>query len=187
MKNLLNCLLLVVMAEGCTAQSGKVKSSASLPPGYYTGRELFNQVFVKVEQGTVIADHIFIEKFPRDLLTDTLVPQKDQSEWKGKWTSLYTKGGRWYISTKQPFFASTIRIKVNEGYYKEQINKKKNAALLEKERFNYQQKSADKGGSQAYFDSLKNQYGLDEKVNVLTHADFLKVYEQFRIALTKNK
>lgn len=50
-----------------------------IPPAYYHG----TGVFVKVNADTAIADFIFIQKYPRELLTDTLFYDEKTQTWDG--------------------------------------------------------------------------------------------------------
>ncbi len=173
-------LLLLTIMGGCATNSAPRSALTHFPEGFYTGNgKLFIIAYVKVSQGRAVADIIYKDKFPRDLLTDTLVYVGSSNSWKDKATSLYNKKGSWYIDAQNTLFASSIKLETNEKQYREHIHQHKNLAFLRKAYIAYREQSSDKMKATETYEQLVKAFDLNAKASKLNHEAFLKEYENF--------
>jgi hypothetical protein len=180
-------LFLLAVITSCTRQHTPAKTAVNIPEGYYKGGDqLFTIAYLQVMKDTVFADFIHIDKFARNLYSDTLVYDGSNQIWKGSTKILYKKRGAYYISTKEPFFAGKLKVKFesNEAVYQQQIDKHKNVALLRKHYEDYINANVHKAEAEKRYDELKTKYDLPSLVT-LKHADFLKALATFTLALEK--
>jgi hypothetical protein len=184
MKSTTLLMLLLGVFESCSAQNAPA-NAVKLPDGYYAGSDkLFNIVFLKVSNDTAIADFILVEKFPRDLHTDTLVYERN-NVWNGKTTKLYQKKYAYYITSGQRPFISPIKVRSNEALYRKRIDVYKNLALLNKDRESYLANKDRNNEARKTYEELETRYEINKLANTLQHTDFLREYEKFKTALTK--
>jgi hypothetical protein len=169
----------------CSAQIAPANIVVKLQEGYYAGSDkLFNIVFLKVNKDTAIADFILVEKFPRDLYTDTLV-YEGNSFWKGKTTKLYHKKRAHYIASGQRPFESPIKIRPNEALYRKRIDVYKNLAMLNKDQELYLANKGSDEEARKIYEEIEARYEINKLANTLKHSDFLREYEKFKAAFAK--
>lgn len=177
-------LLLTLLGPlgGCSAQSVPGKGGAKMPDGYFYGTDkLFSKVFVRVTNDKAVADFIHMEKFARSLYSDTLVYNAGNNTWTGKTATVVEKNGNYKISRGK----SSITIKANEAYYKEEADRLKNAGYARGYYEQYVMNSSNKEAAQMKYKELEKQYNIPQLASTLAHADFLKDYENFKTALLK--
>jgi len=167
----------LVLLMNCFYFFDKNHISSNIPSGYYHG----SGVFVVVNNDTAIADFIFFQKYPRELMTDTLLYNESNHNWLGESSTLYEKKGKYYIriNDKSSLFyrKKDIRIKQDENYYKNHIDEYKNLAVLHKCYVDYLDVSKDKVDASKRFYELQKNYNLNQLLN---HSDFLKELKKFK-------
>jgi len=184
MKNTWIILACAGMLAACSRPAMPGTAAAHAPGGYYFGSDrLFTTVFVKLAHDTAIADFIYVEKFPRALYTDTLLYNAGQNAWQGSISRLYQKRNSWRIATGSPHFASRIKIKPNETYYKEHIDAQKNFALFREDYEEYFKKNENNAAARTKYAELESKYDIGRLSQTLKHAEFLKEYEKFKAEL----
>lgn len=179
-------LLLTLLGplSGCSAQSAPGKGGARMPEGYFYGTDKwFSKVFVQVTSGKAIADFVHVEKFPRSLYSDTLVYDAGTNTWTGKTATVVEKNGNYKITMRKG--SSSITIKANEVYYKEEANRMKNAGYARGYYEQYVMSSANREAAQAKYKELEKQYNIPELATTLQHVDFVKEYDKFKTVLLK--
>ena len=185
MKNTWIILSCAGLLAACSRPAVPGTAAAHAPDGYYYGSDrLFTNVFVKLAHDTAFADFIHVEKFPRALLTDTLLYDAGQNAWRGSTSKLYQKGNAWRIANNPPRFTSGIKIKPDETYYKEHIDAQKNFALSRKDYEDYFRKNENNPEAAKKYAALESKYDIGHLSATLKHAEFLKEYEKFKAALT---
>lgn len=145
-----------------------------IPSGYYHGGDKISTgVFVKIESDKAIADFILKDKYPRELLTDTLYYRQNDNTWQGKVSEIYQKQEKYYVRSKATLFIfgskKEIRIKTDENYYK-YIDEYKNLAVLHMFHDEYQKKNGDKANSEEHFQEILRKYNLSQ---VQKHENYL--------------
>jgi hypothetical protein len=154
-----------------------------IAPGYYHG----SGVFVHVKGDTVIVDFIFIQKYPRELMTDTLLYNVSNYKWMGRASSLYQKGDKCYIKVNDEssifYTKKDILIKPDKDYYLKHINEYKNLALLHKCYEDYLNKSVNEGEAKKRFFELRKIYKLN---TLLRHPEFLIELDKFKSELERS-
>lgn len=171
---------------GCFCSGKQVFDTSKIPDGYYHGSDkLFKSVYVKIMNDTAIADFIYFQKYPRDLITDTLIYNESNKIWVGRSSKMYQKNDKYYVSLNELFvFGKTeLRIKLKEKYYKETIDEYKNIAVLHKFKEDYLNKSVNKEAAGKLFVEAGEKYGINKILKKLKHTDFLKELEKFKFEL----
>lgn len=167
----------------------RVSIPAQLPPGYYTASDkLFTLVFVNAKPDTAIVDFILFEKFPRELLTDTLIYNATGRQYKGRMAVLFEKGPDYYVKleTDSATFNNkkALRIKSDKGYYVKSIDEYKNIAVWNSYYRGYMKRSVNKVNSRKRFHQLEEQFHLDTSKK---HSQFLVDFQKFKSAIEHNR
>lgn len=184
MKNTWVILSCAGLLAACSRPAIPATAAGHMPDGYYYGSDgLFTIVFVKLAQDTAVADFIHVDKFPRALYTDTLLYDAGYNTWRGSISQLYQKGNAWRIATSPPRFASRIKIKPNEAYYKEHIDAQKNFALSRKDYEDYFRKNENNAAARIRYEELESKYDIGKLSSTLKHPEFLKEYQKFKAEL----
>lgn len=170
---------------GCSSIPNQFNAIDNISHGYYTGGDkLFTSVFVEVKNDTAIADFIFIQKYPRRLLTDTLSYSQNTRKWIGRSSILYQKGSNYYTrvtDSSSVFSAKTgMRIVMNTDYYKTHIDEYKNIAVWHECYEDYIRKSENKVEARKRFNELDKRYNLNK---LLIHFEFLKELKKMKSEL----
>jgi hypothetical protein len=89
----------------------------------YYGSRMF-VAYLKVKADSAFVDLIYVDKFPRDILTDTLVLNRTNGRWAGKSTDIVELGNKYKVKTIQDssvFAGCEITVKRNEKEYRKYI------------------------------------------------------------------
>lgn len=159
--------------------------STDIFSGYYFGSDKgFKRVFLRINNHIAIADFIFVQKYPRELLSDTLLFDKSTNIWVGQYSILHEKDGKYYVRTKNAssIFATKkdIRIRLNEQYYKKNIDEYKNLAIWHKYYKDYLRENENKDYAMKRFYEIEKKYNLNKLQN---HSCFLKEFERMKSEL----
>lgn len=172
---------------GCLYAVGQNKLTTKIQDGYYYGSDkLFNIAFLKMMKDTAIADFIVFQKFPRAVLTDTLLYNVANNIWLGRKSKLYQKKGKYHLATltdSTTFGKSDIRIYLDEALYKKKINEYKSLAVWREYYENNLKKNRNKEEVTRQFTALEKKYNLNKLAKTLIHSEFLVEFEKFKLEL----
>lgn len=168
----------------CCNTSRQVTVYARMSNGYYHGNDkLFTDAFVKVVDDTAFVDFILFEKYPRELLSDTLFYDSANQMFLGRISGIIFKNGRYHISTVKEsiIFGKKAEIKLNpdELYYRNNINQRKNHVVWYQSYRAYMSNNNNKVEARKYFQEQGKKNSMKSMINTLSHADFLKALDKF--------
>ncbi|NLL29289.1 MAG: hypothetical protein GX259_10910 [Bacteroidales bacterium] len=164
-------LLVIVAIISISCQNTKFFNK--FDDGKYCGSKPQYLVYVNIKGGKAVANWVLIDKFPRNLYTDTLSVGIDaNSLWTGKFSKMNCKNNRLYIECPNFYFKNEmlkVRLRHNESRYLKNSDLLK-TAFLNRERRTYV--------NNVYaFDSLRRTYYFDPSLNF---EDFVFEYQKFK-------
>lgn len=175
MKSLLLFSAIALFAAAC---SPAVYTDIAMPQGYYAGSDyLFSTIFLKVDKDTAFADLVQIEKFPRNLHSDTLF-YKD-GKWAGASTQLFRKNGKYFVRMN----AMKVKVRQDEVYYLAHSDQVRNSGMAR----SVYESMAGNDSTKLKHERLAEKYKLHEMINTMKHADFIKAFAAFRAELLAAK
>lgn len=180
-------LILIMLINFCCHSINHGPFDVQLLNKYYYGNDRrFANVFVRVENNTAIVDFIFVQKYPRKLLTDTLVFDPDQHKFIGRYSNLFLSNGKCYVFSNEELLIfgekRKIKVSLNESYYKNNINGLKNYAVWHQ----YYEQYINNNNSietKKTFQDFAERKQIKILLNNLKHEDFLKELEKFKVEL----
>lgn len=183
MTKTMNFLLVMIMIF-CNNLSGQVNDDPKIPDGYYYGNDhLFTNVFVNVSYDTAFVDIIFIQKYPRDIISDTLFYNNDDLMFVGKITKILLHDGEKYIHTieESTVFGKKFEIQLNsdEAYYKDHIDKYKNYASWYQCYSEFLMKH-NKGEARKYFRELEKKNDVKLIMDTCSYKDFVRTMNRIK-------
>ena len=169
-----------------------LSSVAQVPDGFYHGGDkLFSVVFLKKQGDTAFADFIHWDKFPRQLVKDTLVFNSTDQTWSGNFSRLATVKEKLVIDRKEgsvteinyPLFGRKgLHIKENEKRYKEVYNEYTNLAVMNQYYRAYIEKNGETPEARKRYYSIYEKSQLDS-IKLLDHQAFLLAHKRFTAEL----
>ncbi len=156
-----------------------------IPEGYYYGSDkLFTNVFVKIVNDTAIIDFILIQKYPRELLNDTLLYNSDNQIFLGRISNLRINNDIKYVCNNEMslIFGKNIkiRIKQNKAFYEKHIDEYKNYAVWYEFYKKYIDNYDNKEDARRYFQDQEKKYKIKLMLDTLKHKDFVEELEKFK-------
>jgi len=136
-----------------------------------------------------IADFIYWDKFPRILLSDTLIFNEQDKIFLGKLSKLYIKKVNILLGTNDTskIFNYKIEIKFSQDkFYKKKkvIDDYKKLAVLNNYFDEYLNKNINEVEAKKCFNEIQKKYLPKSKLDTLSFADFLKEFEKFKLELS---
>lgn len=188
-QKMLILFLFSTILNSCAHHSMPIKEQlAVIPNGYYHGNDkLFTNVFVDVRGNLAIADFILFDKFPRELITDTLLYNADSLAFLGQTSRIAVIDKNIYISSQGQIFGKKIKLKItnNKTHYEEHINEYKNYAVWYETYIEYLVMNGNNEEAGKYFKEQGQEYQVKSKMDHLSHEDFLIELEKFKGHLRK--
>ncbi len=153
----------------CYNLSDQVFYDTKILNGYYYGNDkMFTSVFVKISGDTAFVDFIFFQKYPRELLSDTLFYQ-DNHIFTGRIVNILPESNKYYICTNQEskVFGNKVKIKIksNELYYQKHIDEFKNYAVWHECYSEFMRKNDYKNEADKYFRELSKKNNIKLKID----------------------
>lgn len=152
----------------------KIKFSKNYVEGKYFGNKSQYSVFVNVENGKAIANWVLIDKFPRNLFTDTLyIGIENNNQWIGRFSKMSYENKQLYIECPNFYFKNELlktKIKPNERKYIKNSNTSLKIAFVNMERRKHFENID-------IFDSLQMTYYFEP---ALSFEDFVIEYQKFK-------
>jgi hypothetical protein len=159
-------------------------SGGKIPDGYYTGTNGFPLLtYVKVSGGKVYADYVYRDKFPRDLYSETLLPDELDSSYVGPASRLSVKNGRYYITVEKKgtiFGVNKIRLKSDEKGYQAGIDKNRNHAVFHKFHDEYRDANTENKNAMLQFWDFYQKKQFGQVIERLKHEEFLVLLEKYK-------
>lgn len=177
--------LFILLAVLSITQSWKKSDQYHIKDGEYIGKGFLHVVFAKIENDSVFVNWVYMQKEPRDFVSDTIIVT-NTFPYVGKFSSLYKEKSKVYIETLHPWH-SEIKIKAElkpDPKFYRNIDSFKNTAYLHKEELKIKSKYLSKTELEMY-DMLLKEYSLYEKVSKLNHQDFVEEFLKFKVELNK--
>jgi hypothetical protein len=191
MKKINLIIILLAISIHSLGQKQMVNTPGKVPEGYYMGNDgLFIVAYVKVEDEKVYADFVHIEKFPRDLYSETLSPDLSDSSFVGSTSRLYEKNGKYYITIEREgtaFGKMKIRLKHNEKGYKAGIENNRNYAAFNKFYVEYVDADKEDKNARSRFWDFYNKKQIGKEMESLKHADFLVRFAEYKKELEEKR
>lgn len=184
----LTIIFIVFLFSFCCNIQKQVLIDTKISDGYYYGNDkLFTNVFVKVAGDTALIDFILFQKYPRELLSDTLLYYASNHMFSGRTTNILLKNGRNYICTNQESMVFDkkveIKLKPNETYYKKHINEYKNYAVWHQCYKEYLMNNDNKDDARMYFQVQSKKKNIKSMLDTYSHKYFLKELDKFKSEL----
>lgn len=175
MKSLLLFSAITLFVAAC---SPAVYTDIAMPQGYYAGSDyLFSTIFLKVDKDTAFADLVQIEKFPRNLHSDTLL--YTDGRWTGASTQLFRKNGKYFVRMN----AMKMKVKQDEVYYLSHSDQVRNSGMAR----SVYESIAGNDSTKLKHERLAEKYKLQEMINTMKHADFVKAFAAFKTELLSER
>jgi hypothetical protein len=181
-------IIFLIVISFCCHSSMQVFDDANDINGYYFGSDKsFTSVFVRLAGDTAFADFILFQKYPRDLLTDTLLWEPGNRKFFGHHTFILQKDKNYFVYTNENSMVFdkqlSIKIKPNESYYKNYLNEYKNSAFLYKYYKEYLKSKENKEEARKQFQKQLKEYGFETMMDTLNHKAFIEEVEKFKTKL----
>jgi len=192
MRKLIVPLFVISIAFSCKSFYFNRNINFPLESGYYIGTNKKSTiVFAEVRSDIIYADVILNEKFPRELNSDTLSINHKKTKYYGKFLIVEIEKGKLVIRSKleDQFFGvdETIVLKPDETYFRKKNNVYKNYAVINMlyVKILNDYSSIEISKLRDTFNSLSQKIIAGQKVNSLTHSEFLIEFEKFENELMK--
>lgn len=172
---------------GCYFKPTRFAANSRLDNGFYRSGNGFSTTFFQVIGDTVYADFILIDKFPRELESDTLYYSAASQSWKSnkgqlaqegriyQYTSVYTCN----TCSVEKEYNIRSELKKDKKLTRQHIDSYKNYAVVnEFHSFLIRQDTLSRINPNYY--ELKEKVPLFSNLNNISHAEFLKEFAQFK-------
>lgn len=134
-RNSIILVLLLILFKNCTSVIVKDRNFKLKTGGYYGSIQFFVSYLV-AKDSLVYVDFYLWDKFPRDVICDTLSYNKNKTKWHGKFSEIYNRKNRMYVQIVKD--TSWSPKKLNRNWNKHPLKiKKLYRADLEKYLFEY--------------------------------------------------
>lgn len=185
------CLLIL---SGCYYKPTKFPEQTKLPDGFYTAGNGWDLVFLKLSNDSVYADFIHMEKFPRELHSDTLQYDAASQTWKSNKGALTRKGAYYSITTKYTCETCTtpLPVTINQKIKKDKkltqahIDSYKNYAYLNMQHVIEIKKDSLKRVKAKFYEINERPLFLDS-IHLMSHPQFLISYKKYQEEIEKQK
>ncbi len=177
MKYIIFLFLLMIGSISCLSQKKMVFDEATekLSKTYYVSFKSNIHVLLKVENDIVAVDFVCWDKFPRQLVSDTLFFDENTQCYVGKISTIRSKKGEPYISADKDnsfFFYDFLQpLKDDEVGYSEHL-KEKNYAVWHELSIEYREKMATE--SLRDFFEIGEERNISNKLETYSFDDFMK-------------
>ncbi|HVK49194.1 MAG TPA: hypothetical protein VM488_15145 [Pseudobacter sp.] len=187
MKNFLSLFIACFILSSCYFKPTKFAANSRLQDGFYRSGNGWANTYFRVSGDTAFADFILIDKFPRELESDTLYYHVASQSWKSHKGQLAQQGKLYQYTSyytcntcsveKQYNIKSELRkdTKLNQQY----IDTYKNYAVVnEFHSYVIRQDTLSRINPKYY--TLKEKVPLFSNLNSISHAEFLKEFARFK-------
>lgn len=187
MKKYFPAAFFLILLAGCYFKATRFPPNTKLAEGLYRGGDGWDLVFLKISKDSVYADFIHLEKFPRELHSDTLQYNPATSSWKSITGSLVQTGDHFIITTRyncetcsQPV-PVTINLKIiaDKKLTKAYIDSYKNYAYVNMQHHHYLKKDT-LNRRRVHYYQLKEKHLFFDSLHLMTHERLLVVYKKFQ-------
>ncbi|RZS71480.1 hypothetical protein EV199_3383 [Pseudobacter ginsenosidimutans] len=178
------------MLAGCYFKATKFPGNSKLPAGFYRGGNGWDLLFLKISNDSAYADFIHMEKFPRELHSDTLLYHPSTQSWKSKKGELSQQGK--YYSIKSSYTCNTctmpVEVKIHHKIIADKkltqskIDTYKNYAYVNMQHHFYVMKDTVNRRKVHYY-QLKEKHLFFDSLELMSHEELLAAYEKFRALL----
>jgi hypothetical protein len=154
--------------------------------GDYVGEAFLHLVFVKIKNDSAYIDWIYLQKEPRDFVSDTIITSRSHWSFQGKFCTIYKKKTEIYVRTNQSWHSDRIiesKLKSDAKAYKN-LDRYKNIAYLYKEELKMKSEYSNKSMFEIHNLYLE-KYELVKKATKLIHKDFIEEFLKFKTELSK--
>ncbi|MGN6420906.1 MAG: hypothetical protein ACTHMC_25570 [Pseudobacter sp.] len=178
--------------NSCYFKPTKFEAKSRLDNGYYRSGNGFSTTFFEVNGDTAYADFILIDKFPRELESDTLYYNAASQSWKSdksqlaregkiyRYTSVYTCN----TCSVEKEYNIRSELKKDKKLTRQYIDSYKNyAAVNEFHSFVIRQDTLSRINPHYY--ELKEKVSFFSNLNTISHAEFLKEFAKFKKEVIK--
>lgn len=194
MKQFLTGVCSLFFLTSCYYKATKFPEQTKLPDGLYSGSNGWNLVFVKISNDSAYADFIHIEKFPRELHSDTLQFDDASQSWKSNKGSLTQNGVYYSITTKyncetcsQPVPVTiNQKIKTDKKLTQAYIDTYKNYAFLNMKQHEHMIKSRPNKVHPVFY-YLNDKHMFLDSIDLMTHTQFLVAYKNYEEEMKKRR
>lgn len=176
---------IIIVCISCLSQK-EVLTMNRLSESYYVSQEGNPHVFIKAEQNSVFVDFVLWDKFPRQLLSDTLYFDDNTHSYIGVFSTICSNNGKICVYVNKDhtnFFhhiPQKIYIKEDVIEYNKNINEK-NYAVWQELAIEYQEKTGD--SLLIHFHKVGQQRDIKKKLDSYSFAEFVKEIDKCRILL----
>lgn len=187
MKYYLYFICACFILSSCYFKPTKFEANSRLDNGFYRSGNGFSTTFFQVNGDTAYADFILIDKFPRELESDTLYYNPSSQSWKSNKSQL-AQAGKIYQYTSvytcntcsvEKEYNIRSELKKDKKLTRQYIDSYKNyAAVNEFHSFVIRQDTLSKINPKYY--ELKEKVSFFSNLNSISHAEFLKEFTQFK-------
>lgn len=183
MKGQISIILAGILLTGCF-QGTKFPYNRRLPNGYYENWKYSPTLYLKISNDTAFADFIIIDKFPRNLISDTLFYNSAAKYWKSEQNILQQSGAyyEFFNISNQGRRKVVIRtIRTNKLLNKKTVDRTKNYAYVNREQTKYQQVATDR----SRYNRIRQKFGLFDSLEIMSHEELIIAFEKFKVELYK--
>lgn len=186
MKSVLFFFMLMIISISCLSQNNKCfKETSFMPPeACYVSFENNIHVFLKVGIDCVYVDFVFWDKYPRQLVSDTLFFDPKTQKYSGKISVIDSRNDNIYISSKRNkeifFYDISQPIKCDSVEYRNNI-KEKNYAIWHELSIEYRERTNE--NTLHHFFEIGCQRNIKNKLETYSYDEFIKEIEICRYLL----
>lgn len=190
MKRFIPILCIFPLLAGCFSKATKFPVSSKLPAGLYRGGKGWDLLFLKIRRDSAYADFIHIEKFPRELHSDTLLYDPSTQSWKSKKSELSLQDK--YYSIKSSYTCKTctmpVEVKIEHKIIADKkltqvkIDSYKNYAYVNMQHHFFVVRDT-MSRRRVHYYQLKEKHLFFGSLDTMPHEKLLAAYEKFRSVL----
>jgi hypothetical protein len=187
MKKNFVAVFFLIMLAGCHFKATKFPENSRLSEGLYRGGNGWELVFLKISNDSAYADFIHLEKFPRELHSDTLQYDAVSGTWKSKTGSLVQTGNYYSITGRHTCetCSQPVPVTINQKIIADRkltqayIDSYKNYAYVNMQHHNYIKKDTLKKRKVHYYE-LKEKHLFFDSLHLMSHERLRVVYKKFQ-------
>lgn len=181
-------ILIIIVCISCSSRKEVLFNATMnrLPETLYVSLEGNPHVFIKSKQDSVFVDFVLWEKYPRQLLSDTLYFDDNTYSYLGRFSTICSINGKLcvyvykYHTNSLQYLPQKIYVKENVVDYNKNIHEK-NYAIWREFAIEYQEKTGD--SLLVHFHKVSQQRDIKNKLDSYSFAEFVKEIEKCRIIL----
>ncbi|WP_127128911.1 hypothetical protein [Pseudoflavitalea rhizosphaerae] len=187
MKKLIPFFCCIPLLAGCYFKATKSPGNSRLPAGLYRGGNGWDLIFLKISNDSAYADFIHLEKFPRELHSDTLVYNTVTQSWKSVKSELLQQGKYYSIKSSYTCVTCTMPVGVkiehkiiaDKKLTQVKIDSYKNYAYVNMQHSIYVRKDTI-NKRKAHYYQLKEKHLFFDSLDIMPYEKLRAAYEKFR-------